>query len=40
MHMNVKVFNLMFKVNESKFLVEKLLIYILKQKWDHDKCLF
>ena len=32
MHMNVKVFNLMFKVNESKFLVEKLLIYILKQK--------
>ena len=32
MHMNVKVFNLMLKVNESKFLVQKLLICILKQK--------
>ena len=40
MHMNVKVFNLMLKVNESKFLVQKLLICILKQKWDHGKCLF
>ena len=28
----LKVFNLMLKVNESKFLVQKLLICILKQK--------
>ena len=46
--MNVKVFNLMSRVNETRFLVQHESceckyrlngnVCILKQKWNHDKC--